>query len=712
MAIATDRSAVSFFAAWIAALSLCLTTHLDGESFAAAPPAATPSASGNGKVAGPKRPPSSSNPFRNRVELPELPKGMEWFNTKKSISKADLKGKFVLFDFWTYCCINCMHILPELKKLEQRFPNELVVVGVHSAKFETEKDRENIIQAMLRYEVEHPVVNDDKHQLWDFYGVNVWPTLLLVDPEGKVVSRSTGEFKAADVAKVLEKGIPFYRERSLLNEKPFPIDLVKSADTPLLFPGKVLADEPGNRLFISDSNHNRIVVTDLAGKLLDTIGSGAIGRDDGDFATASFDHPQGCALHQGMLYVADTENHLIRKVDLNAKTVTTIAGTGRQADPLLPRVKRGTPKGTLLSSPWDLWIHKKDLFIAMAGAHQIWKMPLSESEIGPYAGNGREDIVDGRLLPRTAGQLGFSSFAQPSGLASDGEWLYVADSEGSSIRAVPFDTSREAVTVVGTAHRAEGRLFDFGDVDGPSTLAKFQHCIGITFADDALFVADTYNNKIREVNPRTGETRTLAGKGYNQAGNDDAEGTFDEPAGITHAKGTLYIADTNNHLIRTIDLASGNVGTLTIAGLAPPKPPKADTKPAFRNAAQRKLELTSVKAAPNGITLHVTLKPPAGMEMSSEAPMVYWLDSPQESGPLDRTAFGKRKLEKPWAQFDVTVPVKGTGQDVVAVSLNYYYCQHGDDGVCKTGSVVFTVPLAITASGDAKPIELTHMIAE
>lgn len=646
------------------------------------------------------------------MELPELPQGMEWFNTKKSISKADLKGKFVLFDFWTYCCINCMHILPELKKLERRFPNELVVIGVHSAKFETEKYRENIIQAMLRGEVEHLVVNDNEHKLWNFYGVNMWPTLLLVDPEGKVVRRSTGEFKADDVAKILEAGIPYYRQRNLLNEKPFPIDLIKAADTPLLFPGKVLADEPGDRLFISDSNHNRIVVTTLSGKLLFTIGSGAVGRDDGDFKTATFDHPQGCALHQEMLYVADTENHLLRKVDLKNRTVKTIAGTGRQADPLVPRVKRGLPKGTPLSSPWDLWIHKSNLFIAMAGSHQIWKMPLSESEIGPYAGNGREDIVDGRLLPKVPGQQGYSSFAQPSGLASDGEWLYVADSEGSSIRAVPFEMAREVVTVVGTAARPEGRLFDFGDVDGPRGVAKFQHCIGITFADGALFVADTYNNKIREVDPRTGETRTLAGKGYNQPGNDDAAQTFDEPAGITHAKGVLYIADTNNHLVRTIELATGKVGTLAIAGLAAPSPPKVDAKPSFRGAAEQELKLASVKPDRNGITLHVTLNPPSGMEISRDAPLICWIDSPQESGPLDRSAFGRRNLEMPQAEFEVTVPVKGEGEDVVALSLNYLYCRHGQDGICKAGSVVFTVPVKVTASGSAKAIELTHTIPD
>ncbi len=669
-------------------------------------------ANGQGNTAMPKRPATTSNPFRNRVDLPELPKGMEWFNTKKSISKADLKGKFVLFDFWTYCCINCMHILPELKKLEKRFPNELVVIGVHSAKFETEKDRENIIQAMLRYEVEHLVVNDFQHELWNFYGVKMWPTLLLVDPEGKVVSRSTGEFKADDVAKALERGIPYYRERNLLNEQPFSLDLIKAADTPLLFPGKVLADEPGNRLFISDSNHNRIVVTTLAGKLLYVIGSGAIGRQDGDFSKATFDHPQGCTLHHEMLYVADTENHLIRKVDLKAQTVKTIAGTGKQADPLQMRTRRGLPiKGTSLSSPWDLYVHKNDLYIAMAGSHQIWKMPLSESDIGPYAGNGREDIVDGRLLPKTPTQPS-SSFAQPSGLASDGEWLYVADSEGSSIRAVPLDASREVATVIGTANRAEQRLFDFGDLDGPRNVARLQHCIGITFVEGALFVADTYNNKIREVDPRTGEVKTLAGIAHNRPGNDDAAGSFDEPAGISHAKGRLYVADTNNHSIRTIDLASGKVGTLSIVGLTPPNLPKVIAKPDFSRADQEKLKLTSIKAAAGGITLHVTLKLPAGMEINAEGPMEYWLDSPQASGPLDRAVFGRRPLASPLAEFDVIIPVKGTGSDAVAVSLNYLYCRHGEAGVCKAGSVVFTVPLSVTASGSTKPIELTHAIAE
>jgi DNA-binding beta-propeller fold protein YncE len=527
----------------------------------------------------------AENPFGRRIDIPEFTQGITWLNTKP-LTKADLKGKFVLFDFWTYCCINCMHILPELKKLERQYPKNLVVIGVHSAKFQTEKDSGNIRDAVMRYEIEHPVINDADHSMWNAFGINSWPSIILVDPEGKAVSGRSGEFKAAEVQEVLNRALPYYRQQKLLEETPLKLDLEASKEpaTPLRFPGKILADEKGNRLFISDSNHNRIVVTDLGGKFIQAIGSGDVGSSDGDFQTASFDHPQGCALAGETLYVADTENHNIRKVDLTAKKVTTVAGTGQQAsnpwpgfEPGTPAVRKryvGPPKSTALSSPWALFVHEKELYIAMAGCHQIWKMPLDEKEIGPYAGNALEDIVNGDLLPREpfAGG-GASSFAQPSGLSGDGSYLYVADSEGSSIRKVPFKKGTlEVGTVVGSDHLPRGqRLFAFGDKDGPRAEAKLQHCLGVDYLDNKLYVADTYNHKIKVVNAKTGETHTVAGTG--EPGKNDGPPTsaqFHEPAGLDHAKGQLYVADTNNHLIRVIDLATNKVSTLTISGLEAP----------------------------------------------------------------------------------------------------------------------------------------------
>ncbi len=278
------------------------------------------------------------------------------------------------------------------------------------------------------------------------------------------------------------------------------------------------------------------------------------------------------ALRGHVLYVADNLNHEIRKVDFDARRVTTVAGVGRQSrDP--PRMRSSPPKKTALSSPWDLWIHGDELYIAMAGMHQIWRMRLDETSIGPYAGNGLEDIVDGPLLPRQAYEPGYASFAQPWGLASDGTWLYVADSEGSSIRAVPLAPRGLVRTVVGTSHLVANRLFTFGDADGPSGQVLFQHPLGLVYAQGRIYVADTYNNKIRAVHPKTGATTTLAGTG--RPGLSDAPAQFDEPAGITAAGGKLYVADTNNHLVRVIALKDDRVSTLSLAGLAPPKPPVA-----------------------------------------------------------------------------------------------------------------------------------------
>jgi DNA-binding beta-propeller fold protein YncE len=527
------------------------------------------------------------NPFARRISIPEFPEGMQWLNTSKPLTKQDLRGKFVILDFWTYCCINCIHILPELKKLEKAYPNELVVIGVHSAKFEAEKKTKNIEEAILRYEIEHPVINDAEHRVWDMFGIRSWPTVLMIDPEGNAVWGTGGEIEFETVDQVLKAGIPYHAQQGTLDRTPMKFDLLadKQDPTPLRFPGKVLADQASNRLFIADSNHNRIVVTSLDGKLIDTIGSGAIGRDDGSYDKASFDHLQGMALDGETLYVADTENHLLRKVDLKVKQVTTIAGTGVQRRgpwpgmdtlalpgefPKVPERFVSKPLDTAINSPWALWVHKDTLYIAMAGPHQIWHMPLDELEIGPFAGNGREDIVDGPLLPPVPYQLGFASFAQPSGLASDGQWLFVADSEGSSIRAVPFDVKQRVRTVVGTAELPHGRLFEFGDVDGAKDEVRLQHCLGVAYHDGKIYVADTYNNKVKVVDAKTGETKTIAGTG--EPGLSDAPAQFDEPAGIAYAKGTVYLADTNNHLIRTINLATGSVGRLDIQGLTVPAP--------------------------------------------------------------------------------------------------------------------------------------------
>lgn len=517
-----------------------------------------------------------AGPFATRVRVPPFPEQAGWINSPRPLDWADLRGKFVLLDFWTFGCINCMHMIPQLKKLEAAYPRQLVVVGVHSAKFESERDLDNLKEAVARYGLHHPVLNDTDFVLWKRFGVRAWPTLVLVDPEGYAVWARSGETDFEDLDRLIRRALPYYRNKGLLAEQPFAAAPAAPAATPLRFPGKLLADEAAARLFIADTGHHRIIATRLDGTLLSVIGAGTPGRDDGPFAAARFHFPQGMALAGDVLYVADTGNHLIRRVDLAAGRVTTIAGTGQQGRQRLGlRPLRAST--TALSSPWALWLHDRWLYVAMAGVHQIWRLDPARGTIEAFAGDGREEIIDGPLRPPAApglagpaGVVPGGSFAQPSGLASDGEWLYVADSEGSSIRAVSLDPAGEVRTLVGTAHLPAARLFTFGDVDGRGREVRLQHPLGIAWREGRLYVADTYNNKIKQLDPETGECRAIAGTG--EPGQTDQPARFNEPAGLAVAGGKLYVADTNNHLIRVIDLAHGNrVSTLSIAGLEPPE---------------------------------------------------------------------------------------------------------------------------------------------
>lgn len=666
-------------------------------------------------------------PYQHRIACPELEGGAGWLNTAGPLELKALRGKFVVLDFWTYCCINCMHILPELKKLERAYPNQLVVIGVHSAKFENEEDSKNIAEAIQRYDIEHPVVNDSKHAIWQRFGVNSWPTVYLIDPDGNLVWGRNGEveFKTLDAA--VRAGLPYYRRKGVLDETPLRFDLEadKAQRTPLRYPGKLLADEAGDRLFIADSNHHRIVIARLDGTLLDIIGSGTLGADDGGYDTATFNHPQGMALRGSTLYVADTENHLLRKVDLEAKQVTTIAGTGKQrrsfawpgmdVNDLTPEGELRNPPErfvskpleTAINSPWDLCLHGEDLYIAMAGPHQIWRMSLDESEIGPYAGNGREDIVDGPLLSPGPYTEGYASFAQPSGLASDGEQLFVADSEGSSIRAVPLDGEGEVRTIIGTAKLRQARLFTFGDVDGRGARVRLQHPLGVAYANGHIYVADTYNNKIKVIDLDDRSCQTLAGTG--RPGTADEPAQFDEPAGLSIAGGKLYVADTNNHLIRVVDLETPDqVATLTIAGLEPPETADENAAAKLPDGATIDVPPATLRPEEGAIRLKIELSLPEGYKINPRAPMSYRVEAAAKIGPVRRSALAKSiKREKPAASFEVRLPVDGvTGEDLLKLTLTYYYCQEGAEGLCKVGSAVWSLPVTLSAKAKAASVPL------
>jgi DNA-binding beta-propeller fold protein YncE/thiol-disulfide isomerase/thioredoxin len=494
-------------------------------------------------------------PERPRRKAPELEGGVGWLNTASPLHIKDLRGKIVVLDFWTLCCINCIHTLPDLAKLERKYADQLVVVGVHSAKFDNEKNSESIRKAILRYEIKHPVVNDANMKIWRTYGASSWPTLVLIDPEGYLIGGASGEGLYDVFDEHIEKLIKIHRAKKTLNERPMRFELARAherGDSPLFFPGKVVADAAGGRLFIADSTHHRIVITDLSGKKIAVAGTGQASKADGPFEQAGFNDPQGMALSGDTLYVADRKNHLLRALDLKASTVKTIAGTGQQG---MDRRRGGPALEVGLNSPWDLCLVGKTLYIAMAGHHQIWKYDPARQTVAPFAGDGRERRKDDTR--------DLASFAQPSGLASDGgDTLYVADSEVSSIRAVSLQAGlAEVLTVVGLD------LFEFGDEDGVGDKVRLQHALGVAYHDGKLYVADTYNSKIKVIDPAKRSCTTLLGDGEGWLG----DALFNEPGGLSFAGDKLYVADTNGHRIRVVDLKAKTVSTLTLQGVQGPK---------------------------------------------------------------------------------------------------------------------------------------------
>jgi len=621
---------------------------------------------------------------KGRVRAPEITGGRGWLNTDKPLSLAALKGKIVLLDFWTYGCINCIHIIPDLKKLEAKYPNQLVVIGVHSAKFQNEKETENIRRIILRYELEHPVYNDSEYAVWQSYGVRAWPTQVLIDPAGYVVGSVSGEGNYEVIDRAIDQLITEFRKRGELNEQPLKLVLEKAkiGDLPLAFPGKVLADGAGDRLFISDSNHNRIVVTKLDGSLLETIGTGERGAIDGPFGQASFYRPQGLALSGDNLYVADTENHLIRRVDLKSRTVETIAGTGKQS---LERFEHGPAKTIALSSPWDLQLVNHILYIAMAGPHQIWKLDLQSNEVSTFAGSGREARLDGSLLE--------AGFAQPSGLASDGKTLYVADSESNIIRAIDLSTE-EVKTLVG------GDLFEFGDIDGTGDEVRLQHPLGLVSNGERLLVADTYNHKIKELDPSKQKVKTFLGTGK-PGQSDGSSPSFYEPAGLSVANNRVYVADTNNHAIRVIDLKTRQTSTLRIKGLMPPTQPlESFSSESAPNAETVKATAQSLRSASNAF-LSIEVELPVGYHLNPAAPQRYKVSVDAEKSISIEAANAQRSSKSLTLPLRIPISVSEPGLARIKAQVTLFYCREDNTGTCRIKTLVWEVPVEVTSDANA-----------
>ncbi len=413
-----------------------------------------------------------------------------------------------------------------MRQAEDAFAPHVAVIGVHCGKFARERQSERLKDAMRREDMLHPVVNDASYDVWKAYTVRAWPTLVFIDPEGRIFQRHEGEITPEELSRILRPELERARSAGLLSSTAPPVASLPAVGGLLRYPGGLSFGE-GDTLFVADSGHHRVLRLRPGAEEVDAIGGAQAGFSDGPSAQALFRDPHGLFATERHVYVADSGNHAVRRISLPQCDVVTTLGTGRLSQHLLPP---GPPGRTDLRSPWDVHLAGDELFVAMAGMHQIWRLDMRRQQLGIYAGSGYEALYDASLSR--------SRFAQPMGLSAHGETLYVADAESSAIRAVPLSGEGVVSTLVGHG------LFEFGDRDGAVGEALLQHPSGIAASADRIYISDTYNDKIRLLLPREGRLETFL------------DG-LREPQAVKLHGGALYIADSGNHRILRAPLDGG-----------------------------------------------------------------------------------------------------------------------------------------------------------
>ncbi|XP_053977698.1 NHL repeat-containing protein 2 isoform X1 [Hylaeus volcanicus] len=635
------------------------------------------------------------------LRIADFKTGLEWFNVTEGLSVYQhLAGKIIFLDFFTYCCINCMHILPDLDALEKQFSiaDGLVVIGVHSAKFSNERDSKRLLSAVQRYNITHPVVNDSTLSTWRNLGISCWPSVVMIGPMGEPLAVFVGEGHKKEMLLYTNVALAYFKSLNQISKKNLPLQLARhllptGGKENLLFPSKLEVFQSGQResLIIADTGNNRILVTDVTGNVEHIIGGSQSGFRDGDFENATFNAPQGVCALGSSIYVADNENHAIRKIDLTKRTVTTVAGTGSQGHDYVG----GKPgKDQALSSPWDVAIYNYEhdkhivpvLLIAIAGTHQIWALFLEDTtwwkdrkyKAGTCAaivGSGREENRN-NSYPHTAG------LAQPSGLVvvQEKKVAFFADSESSTVRRIDLNNGR--VSAVCGANKNPSDLHDYGDTDGAQYDAKLQHPLGVTWHanEGVVYVVDTYNHKIKRIDPIGGHCKTIYG-----GGKPNEKFSFDEPSGIAVSSNgdLLYVADTNNHAVKVIDVKNEDITTLSI------KIPIIELDDSSENVYHFDTTI-SEKGGELNITFVVTFQD-SDLKLNPDAPQTWTVKLPSASEWTVKAKSGK--LSSP-VSMNVT---EGSGMHEVHVNLDIIACKT-TECIPKKVSVVYRVRQKTNAS--------------
>ena len=466
---------------------------------------------------------------------PALHPSLDWLNADPQ-TIANQRGRVLALLFWNASSVYSQNLIGELTRLRARHPLALSVIGIHLPKFDAEIDPRTVSRAVNQLDIDFPVANDRGWAVWQQYGITGWPSVALIDPLGRLREIYTGD----DQADAIDGAISTLVEESG-GSTTFPEPGARSTigrdRATLAFPSGLAVSD--SHLYIADTGHHRILECAHEGRVLRAFGTGHPDLVDGPPGEAAFRSPRGLCIVRGSLYVADTGNHALRRIELSDGQVETLLGSARPGQPI--EGSFSVPADCPLNLPWAVAGAFDRLFIAVTGCNQIWEYELGYSRLRFVAGTGELGIADGP--GRNA------LFAQPSGLALVQQTLYVADAAGSAIRVIQLQQDN-VQTLVGQG------LYEFGDHDGGRREARLQYPQAIALDANApvLWIADTYNGSLRKLRLGGGDVTTQ-----------DLPQPLYQPAALASSADALWIADGVNHEILRYDLESGLLARVQIA---------------------------------------------------------------------------------------------------------------------------------------------------
>ena len=464
------------------------------------------------------------------VPAPEFPPGLEWLNTTGPLRMSQLLGRVSALAFVNAGSAWCTQTLVDLGHLRNRYPDRLNVVAINVPRFDHEREPRRAGKRLGRHRFQFPIAHDADWTLWQHCGIEAWPTVVLVDVEGRMRERFVGDGQLREIDAAVSRLLGEATPRSLNAER---IEMRRGGEPmlPLRFPSGLALS--GNYLYVADSGHHRVLECDLSGRVLRQFGSGGSGFIDGPMELAAFNRPQGLCIERDTLYIADTGNHAVRRVQLRGGDISTVVGAGRSGTPKEGLV--ADPRMVALDQPRAVSLSAGNLYIATAGDNRVWRFDLGTPGIALVAGSGRLAVVDGKAET--------VSFAEPTSLASVQQAIYICDAAGSAIRLANARTGQVS-TVLGQD------AWTHGNTDGARADARMQQpqAIALDPAAPVLWIADSGNDRLRSLRLGGGELTTV-----------ELPQRLHAPGGLVVADGVVWIADTDAHAVLRYDTRDGSL---------------------------------------------------------------------------------------------------------------------------------------------------------